>query len=742
MDLSYLLNILWRRKWLLFAVVLLAATATWFIVGSLPPVYKAKSVISTGIIEYKGRTLEKDNPYIQQFQIESSFNGLVELMKSRSSINLLTGALLAHDMSTGRPFRIPKGDEYAKLKTEIDEYPQKLQASPSDSSGSRETNQKLPSQKVAAVFHYDFESLTKKLKVNRVGKSDLLSIEFDSESPELSFFVVTAFIDRFFAFHEEALSHEENLTLNFHKTQVGKRKTDLDAKIKEINDYKKANGLIDVETQRESVIGHLKDLEVAREEQSHQVAALQLQIGLLNKKILEYNRYSGEDYAANLFLSEDFTQLDSDIKDLQEKLIERRAAGKTDNAALEARINLLRKKQAGYIGRAVPLSSKTKDNLGEQVRSWIMESVEKQLELEYSTAAVKSYDAEIAKQQDKSNKLLLDDNHLTTLEASKDRLEKEYLRASQDYDQEKLFAEGTEYPLSVVEPVELPDEPEPSKRALFSAFAGMASGAFASVLLFFLAFVDRSIQSPLQFERATKLPLLGYVNGVKVPNMNLQTLFAQSQKEDKLELFKEHLRKLRTSMEATGKKSFLFVSPKEQEGKSFLIVLLAYALSLNNKRVLIIDTNFKNNTLSGFKTKDFIEINTTRSFGYTRNVSLREEDRPVVGPASGSDPRLKNIDIIGNKGGSQSPSEVLAGKDFQKVMVHYAAKYDFILMEAAAMNRFADARELMGFAEKVVAVFSSRSAITNADKETLEFLQNLNGKLLGGILNNVDLKNL
>lgn len=728
---------------MLLSVVLLAAVTTWFVVGSLTPVYKAKSVISTGIIDYKGRTLEKDNPYIQQFQVESSFSGLMELMKSRNSINLLTEALLAHDLSTDRPFRIPQGEKYSALKPAIDGYALKLQPGNSDNTGSPHLFAGPPSQKIAEVFHYDYESLSKKLEIKRIGKTDLLSVEFESESPELSYFTVSAFINRFFAFHEEELSHEEKLTLDFHKKQVEKRKADLDAKISEINLYKKQNGLIDVETQRESVIGHLKDLELKREEERHQEVALQTQIALLNKKILEYNRYSGEDYAANLFLSEDFTRLDSDIKDLQEKLIERQAAGKKDNAALVARIDHLRKQQSKYVGQAVPLSSKTKDNLGEQVRSWIMESVEKQLELEFSRAAVKSYDAEIAKQQNKANKLLLDDNHLAALEAGKDRLEKEYLRASQDYDEVKLFAEGTEYPLSVVEPVELPDEPESKKRALFSAFAGMASGAFASLFLFFLAFMDRSIQSPLQFERRTKLPLLGYVNGVSVRNMNLQTLFAHAQKDSRLELFKEHIRKLRTAMENSGKKSFLFVSPKEQEGKSFLIVLVAYALSLNNKRVLIVDTNFRNNTLSGFKTRDFIEITTGAGFGGApRNVKLRRSDEKAVPELGSGDPQLKKIDIIGNKGSQQSPSEVLAGKDFHKVMAQYAAKYDFILMEAAAMNKFADGRELMSFVEKVIAVFSSQAPLTGADKETLEFLQHLNGKFLGGVLNNVDLKNL
>jgi hypothetical protein len=61
MDFGYLLNILLRRKWLLLSVVLFSSIATWFFIGSLPDVYKAQAVISTGIIDYKGVSLQKQH---------------------------------------------------------------------------------------------------------------------------------------------------------------------------------------------------------------------------------------------------------------------------------------------------------------------------------------------------------------------------------------------------------------------------------------------------------------------------------------------------------------------------------------------------------------------------------------------------------------------------------------------------------------------------------------------------------
>ena len=103
---------------------------------------------------------------------------------------------------------------------------------------------------------------------------------------------------------------------------------------------------------------------------------------------------------------------------------------------------------------------------------------------------------------------------------------------------------------------------------------------------------------------------------------------------------------------------------------------------------------------------------------------------------------LKNIDIIGNKQSMQSPSEVLGGKDFARIMQSYKAKYDYVFFEAAAMNNYSDAAELAPFADKIIAVFSADSPLGNADNETIEALRQAGEKFLGGVLNNVDLKNI
>ena len=746
MDFGYLINILLRRKWLLLSVVLLSSIATWFFIGSLPDVYKAEAVISTGIIDYKGVSLQKDNPFIQKFQIESSFNGLIEKMKSRSSIKPLTDKLLLHDLQATnlneQPFREPDGKELGMSESELNNLVIKLRTSLTDSSLNKKPQSEIPGGKLAEAYGYDFETLLKKLEIKRIGETDYLSVEYKSESPQLSFFVVNTFLDEFFELHEKGLSAKEDEVLVFQTNQLRNRRMELDSIIENINRYKNKNQLVDVSKQRESIVGHIKELELKLEEQRQLIPALKGQIKILNIEILKYNKELGDYLSSNIHFSEEYSNLDKRVKQLQEQYVEDLAAGRNTDAILK-RIEVLRDEQSKYIGKSVSaVGTKAKENIDIQVRGWIKESLEKQLDLELAESAFSSYQKEIVNQQAKADRILINDNELAGLEAEKDRVEKEYQRVRAEYDEAKLFAEGTENPLTEIEPTMMPGEPESKHRAVFAAFAGVASGSLASIVLFLLAFIDTTIQSPSQFQRMTNLPLLGYATRVKVKSMNLQHLFAHTQTKQELEVFKENIRKLRTSIEASGAKSFLFVSPEEQEGKSFLIVLLAYALGLNNKRVLIIDTNFKNNTLSGFKTKSNIEITTdTGSPGVLKGLSSWKQMPPLPG-SSDRDANLKNIDIVGNKGGSQSPSEILAGKDFHKIIEKYKKQYDFIFLEAASLNKFSDARELLPYAEKLIAVFSSQTPIDSAGKETIEFLRSMNGKMLGGILNNVDLKNL
>src|SRR6185312_7590725 len=115
-------------------------------------------------------------------------------------------------------------------------------------------------------------------------------------------------------------------------------------------------------------------------------------------------------------------------------------------------------------------------------------------------------------------------------------------------------------------------------------------------------------------------------------------------------MFRELLRKLRFEMEFSGKKIFLFTSAKPGEGKTTIIKALAYSLSLSHKKVLIIDTQFPNNTLTReFEAKPVLETFTTTEAGFVGDdvISMATETS------------LPGVYVIGCEGGEYTPSEIL-----------------------------------------------------------------------------------
>jgi Mrp family chromosome partitioning ATPase len=68
------------------------------------------------------------------------------------------------------------------------------------------------------------------------------------------------------------------------------------------------------------------------------------------------------------------------------------------------------------------------------------------------------------------------------------------------------------------------------------------------------------------------------------------------------------------------------------------------------------------------------------------------------------------------------------------------SEYDYILLEGPALNQHADSQELIKYVTGVVAVFSAEETVGTNDTVMIQYLEELNEKLIGAVLNKVDLK--
>ena len=718
MDFRYFLLLLKKRLWLLLLLFVTAAVTTFVLMGRLPRVYKSSAVISTGIVDYKGISVDKENIFVQQFQIENRFNNLIEFIKSRPIMKMMSFEMMLHDFDPqGTPFRQPK-ESKDFTAAEMDSFKKDFWAR-------KDTIVDLTSpflnsnlaREIEKSYEIDYESIVGDLDVKRSGETDFVSLTFSSEDPKLSKFILESFLKRFVDYYYSEQNDVETNSVAFYTNLLDQRKQYYDSLKLRLNNYNQHRDIVNLEDQGKAVVTQLRDLELARADEAKALKGFEGSKKYLKTLYKEYNlNTEAPNFFENVYTREDIQQLGEQIQTLNKQYV---ATGMRDEgikkqiATLQAQRLEKTKKYA-----TLPRSDRETDGHA-RAQDYLKQIVELENKEITARESVSSLDAVLGQLRGRKSSLVSDNAFIANLE-------QEFIQATDDYNsavdklnQAKVNLQAKERPLRVSEMPIVALKPESSGKAIFSAFAGVSAVTLSILTIFMMAFFDNSLSSPLQFHKMTNLPLLGTVNNLKGKEIDLNFLFSQNGENKSSAHFKETIRKIRNTIELSGAQVFLFSSSKQKEGKSFLIVSIAYALGLKGKKVLVFDTNFKNNTLTQFG-------NSTSMNGALPNgLPIRAN--------------LHNVQFVGNKQGNFSPSEVLSGINFKEKLAEMRKQYDYIFLEAASLNTYADAHELAEYADKIIPVFSAETGIHAEDQESLTYYRSLNGKMMGAVLNRAEL---
>lgn len=189
----------------------------------------------------------------------------------------------------------------------------------------------------------------------------------------------------------------------------------------------------------------------------------------------------------------------------------------------------------------------------------------------------------------------------STIEALKREVEtasNEYLQAVDKFNTEKNKSLVSSSSITISQRAQPNGAPEASKTLLIIGLSAMASLSLCMFVIVLIEFIDQRIKNPAKFEAYANVNLLGWINTIVSENLDLKNLVRAKTNNESEEQFKHFLRKIRFEIENSGSQVLLVTSTKKGEGKTFTILSLAYSLSLLNKKVLIIDTNFRNNSLT------------------------------------------------------------------------------------------------------------------------------------------------
>lgn len=717
------------------AVTVLSVVAAYFFTKTMPRQYKSLSQIATGFTTDEAITITENRT--GQREMELNFSNLLASMNSGLVLNFLSYRMILHDLDNPTSaFRtILPESKFTPADTSIN-FIRKLFKEKLDNQTPLAIDMEHSDLMIAFLnaYRYDYNSAKGGLKIMRVLNTDFIEVEYTSENPNLSAYAVNSFCEEFLLYYAKTKSARSGESVNFFEELVTQKKRELDEKSETLRLFKSTNSFLNIEVEGESKLTQIADLEKDRDMISSVIYGLRLTIDKLKK---DQSAKGGNSSSAN----ENVLRLRQQINSINDRYI---SSGSKNQVLLDS-LNYLRERLRSEMS-SVSFSDTEGGKSSKSDVANKLADAEIQLAIEESkfnsvSNKIRNLQYSItgfASKEGTSNALTREVEVATT----------EYLEAVNKFNEAKnklLVSAGAIRQLNRAAPSSVPVS---SKKILIMGMAGFTTFCLAAFIIILLEVIDMSIKTPSQFERTIKIKLLGSMIKVNTKKINYSTLFAKKTDDEELEMFKHYIRKIRFEIDQLGAKTILLTSPRAGSGKTFILFSLAYSLSLVDKKILIIDTNFKNNSLTKWLTKqpDKVQLIERRNDTEIKLLTSTQESthqtnddniHSLILPT-----KYNGIFIIGNAGGLDSPEEIFSGRDFVTLMESLVNDFDYILLEGASLNDYSDSKELVRYVDCVVPIFSANDTLTPIDRESIRYLKGLKKKLGGAILNSIDKKDL
>ncbi len=733
MDFQYYVNILLRRKWAILLTALLAAVLAYFLANSLPPSYTTEATLEAGVLNYDGSS--GGDGYVQEYQINARFENMIAEFRSEKMMRLESFRLLVHDLDeSGIPFGEPKYKD-DQIEVSQEKKAELVNVLKTKIAKKEVTLDPLYAQTysvLAKAYKYDFKSLKKKLAIARDGKTDFLKVKATDKNPALAAFFVNNLVADYISIDSEEKFSEQNKTIAQREKEVQLKKTEMDSISRAVGNFMRSKVLANLPQESKLLVSNRTELFNKKSEADKNILYLKSAIKTVKKKLYKLQNAGTEGHAKSTASSSELAAITKEISEMRSEWI---AGGRKDKKLgakiqkkEEEKLVIIQSSARNFVG-----SNQSDSNQEEELERTLLNL---ELDLENAKQAATKYSNMVTAVTNKIPMMAANRTNLDRMEAEKERVEKEYTELKEDLRAANAGRTYQKKALKISQNASIPEESESNKAYYAAAFSGVGGGALASMLIFLLAFFDGKLSNTNQFKQLVKLPLLGTLPFVRkglIPGK----LFVENSQQ--LMTFKESLRSIRYTIDECNEDVFLVTSMREGDGKTFAITYLVEAMVANGKKVLVIDTNFRNNSLSGYSPKGTMHFGVIlekliAEYNLGNTFSLKQDD-----DGSG---QIAQYDLLSNSGLHGTPMEILAGKDFGAFLEELIELYDVIFLEGAPLSLYSDAKELEQFSDRVIGIFASNTSLAAKDKESIAYLESLGDKYLGSILNGVNPKNL
>ena len=565
----------------------------------------------------------------------------------------------------------------------------------------------------------------KSLGVSPVRNSRLVDVSFSSHDPQVAARAVDEVAKTYIDFNSRAEYNTSEQATHSLERQTTSLQDEIDVKEKELQAYARDSGIVVLNEKQNISLKKLNDLndsytraQAERIEKEAIYAAL---------------RDSRPEGTPEVMQSKLIQDLTAKSADLSRRYAEMSAKFKPDWPAMvrlrremeETQARLLAERQGIYsqVLGAAESAYRAARNQEAYLSKALDETKRQSQELSLKEIQFNNLRSEIA-------------NRRATLEA----LVKRQGETSSSAGMNEMMARN----IRIVDPAEVPARPS-SPRILFNVLLSLVTGLGLGVgLAYFFEYLDKSIKTPEEMHQVTGIGSIGMIPLLRPEGGRLRVIRANGrdeQPEPRMELIchedpkskiAEAFRELRTALLVSQPggppRSILIASTQPGEGKTAVALNLAVVLAQIGRRVLLVDADLRKPRLHRL-----LKIANDQGL----STYLSQPGDPWPEPVKTTVPGL---DLISSGPLPPNPADLLDSERFTR-LEHALGElgYDHIIYDSPPVLAVADPAIMVTRMNAVLMVVQAGVTGKDALLHAVQRLQQVKGRVIGGILNQVDL---
>ncbi|MBI5665320.1 MAG: polysaccharide biosynthesis tyrosine autokinase [Nitrospirae bacterium] len=541
------------------------------------------------------------------------------------------------------------------------------------------------------------------LEIEPIKKTDLVSVNFIAQSPEVAAYIANTVADEYVNFRQESKLKPSQLGGIRLRKEVEDIRGKLEASEKQLNEYVAKSNFVFTRNDKDYE-NLLAQKYSALDQELNKVTAERIS----TEAIYEEVKKSGIDYNVVLekpiiqSLMRDYIKLESEYSNLlmiHKPEYPKMLQLKDQIETIKKRIEIEEQNIINTLHSDYQLALK---------KEKLLSSAIAKLRLDVTSLQKDMIQFQILKREVETNRTMYD----TLLQRLKEV---------------DISTTLTESDVQILDKAQVPKSPFKPQKA-YNIALSLLFGIFGGVFLaFFVEYFDNTIKTDADIERISRLPVIGRI---PISKTNTKELINDVSNDDLA--FSEAFRSISTGMQFSNTsrlpKPILITSPMTQEGKSTISANIAKSLINSQRKGIIIDADLRRPDIH-------VLYNLDNSTGLSSYLTGESKFDALIkkSPHPG-------LDVITAGPIPPNPSELLDSSQMRELIDALSAAYDYIIIDSAPVLGMSDSLVLSTISEGVILVVKAQNTPLDALTQTHKALTNINANTVGVILNGVDIK--